>query len=290
MSIFISKRDLNAAYMIDHASTTIIEGTEGIVVSDVPLVVWGHGLTENKTLATRYLDWDYIRRHVRLELLRYDARGHGGTDSTEDPKKYSWDSLALDQLALVDQLRPNKPYICSGASMGCGTALYAALHAPERIKALILVIPPTGYELRPARVKGYERIAEIIEKEGTGFLLAASERQRVPGCFQSSLELETSFRKSRCDEMRPWCAADLARVFRGATHSQFPHREQIQTITCPTLILAWTDDDSHPTQTARELADMLLNVQLEIAETQDAFLKWSDKVVDFLTSLGDSLI
>ncbi len=41
-------------------------------------------------------------------------------------------------------------FVAGGSSMGCATSIYAALLAPERMKALVLVIPPTAWETRAA--------------------------------------------------------------------------------------------------------------------------------------------
>ena len=66
------------------------------------------------------LDWNRMRSVARV--VRYDARGHGESESTPDPDTYHWRELALDQLALADVLGIER-YIAAGASMGCATAL-----------------------------------------------------------------------------------------------------------------------------------------------------------------------
>lgn len=58
--------------------------------------------------------------------------------------------------AVVDSVAQENQYdwikthklILGGASMGAGTALHAVVAYPERVAALVLVIPPTCYEIR----------------------------------------------------------------------------------------------------------------------------------------------
>ena len=109
-------------------------------------VVWGHGLTQSRALEDRRPLVDLSSLAARV--VRYDARGHGDSESTPDLDGYGWDQLARDQLALATALGIER-YVAAGASMGAATALHAAVIAPDRIRGLVLVIPPTGW--RPER-------------------------------------------------------------------------------------------------------------------------------------------
>lgn len=116
-----------------------------------PTLVWGHGLTSNMARddAFEVLDWPTVRHVARV--LRYDARRHGESESTADPIDHHWRNLDLDQLALADAVGVGS-YIAGGASLGCATALHAALLAPERVTALLLAIPPRAWETRGAAI------------------------------------------------------------------------------------------------------------------------------------------
>ena len=65
-----------------------------------PRVIWGHGLSMNRVsdAALGQLDWSRIPAAV----VRYDARGHGESESTPALDGYSWEELGRDQLALAD--------------------------------------------------------------------------------------------------------------------------------------------------------------------------------------------
>ena len=143
-------------------------------------LVWGHGLTQSRRLEDR-------RPLVDLSLLaarvvRYDARGHGESESTPELAGYGWEELARDQLELATALGIDR-YVAAGASMGAATALHAAVIAPERIDALVLVIPPTGWETRAEQTGAYEQGAALIETVGVERVIAAGSLVAPPDPF-----------------------------------------------------------------------------------------------------------
>ena len=69
-----------------------VDGTDG------PLVVQLHGLTSSRE-RDRQLGLDLSRALRSHRILRYDARGHGGSTGTPEPQTYRWDRLAADLLA-----------------------------------------------------------------------------------------------------------------------------------------------------------------------------------------------
>ncbi len=70
-----------------------------------------------------------------FQILLYDTRGHGGSDAPEGD--YSIDQLGNDALGLLDALGISKFAFC-GLSMGGAVGQWLALHAPERVTALVL--------------------------------------------------------------------------------------------------------------------------------------------------------
>lgn len=241
-------------------------------------LVWGHGLTSNRELEAQppvLVDWD--RAAGPVDVVRYDARGHGRSGYTPDPVEYGWDRLALDQLALADHLGIDR-YVAGGASMGCATALHAAVMAPQRIEALVLAIPPTAWETRAVQTDGYRTMASIIESRGVEPIIAAGAEIAPPDPFVD----DPAFRERSAHRMRSADPVRLAGLFRGAATADLPGRDQVAAIGVPTLILAWTGDPSHPVSTARELARLLPDATLHEATTADEFATWTDRVLDFL--------
>lgn len=243
-------------------------------------LVWGHGLSQSRRLEDRHplVDWG----RVPARVTRYDARGHGESAPASDLDRYRWDELARDQFALADALEIG-PYVAAGASMGAATALHAAVLDPERISALVLVIPPTGWETRAAQVDLYEAGAQMIESQGVEPFIRAAALRPAP----DPLVEDPDHRQRSAEALRSWDPERLARVMRGASRAQLPDRESIARIDCPALVLAWTGDPVHPTSTSDELARLLPCVETHVASTADDVVRWTDLVADFVDGLAD---
>ncbi len=249
---------------------------------DGPALVWGHGLTssrEAEDLVARdsetgpMIDWG----RVPARVTRYDARGHGRSASTVDLDGYSWASLAADQLALASALGIGH-YIAAGASMGAGTALHAAVAAPDRVDRLVLAIPPTAWETRAGQVDQWEATAHVIETRGVEPVIAAGADLPPPDPFVG----EPGRAERRAAAMRAWDPARLTLVLRGAARADFPDRDEVASIAAPTLILAWTGDPVHPVDTAEQLADLLPDATLHVASTAAELSTWTDLTAAFV--------
>ena len=59
-----------------------------------PTLVWGHGLTSSRSAEDEgaLVDWPTTRE--RLDVVRYDARGHGESGFSDDLASYGWADLA----------------------------------------------------------------------------------------------------------------------------------------------------------------------------------------------------
>jgi 3-oxoadipate enol-lactonase len=241
-----------------------------------PSVIWGHGLTKSRRLEDQspLVDWS----RVPASVTRYDARGHGETDSTPDLDDYSWESLGRDQLVLADALAIDR-YVAGGASMGCGTALHAAVLAPEQIVGLVLVIPPTAWETRAAQTKQWEAAAHVASTKGVEPMIIARRAIAPPDPFIGDEEHAAN----RESAMRSWDTDRLAQVFRGATKADLPTRDAIRAIAAPAMILAWTGDPAHPQTTAEELHDLLPTSTLHLASTRVELDQWTEHIARFVT-------
>lgn len=104
-----------------------LEGPEGAPV-----------VTLSNSLSTDFSMWDEQAAVLpgRYRLLRYDTRGHGGSDVTKPP--YTMEQLADDVAGLLDSLRIRKTHFV-GLSLGGMTAQVLALRRPDLISSLCLV-------------------------------------------------------------------------------------------------------------------------------------------------------
>lgn len=248
-----------------------------------PPLIWGHGLTSSRASEDRFPLVDLQRVRDHHTVVRYDAHGHGETSALTHPERGSWHELALDQIALIDYLGIGN-VILGGASMGAATALHAALELGDRVHALVLVIPPTGWEERAAQVSVYDQMASIVDAKGVEPLIAASAIAAPPDPFVGN----DHYREHRASSMRSADPTRLAANLRGAAHADLPPLERLARLAMPTLVLAWSGDPGHPVSTAHQLAETLPNVELVISGDHASFATWTHRVVEFLASVTGS--
>ncbi|MEM9034929.1 MAG: alpha/beta hydrolase [Actinomycetota bacterium] len=244
--------------------------------SGTPLI-WGHGLSSSMEgedeLPT--IRWDEAA--PGRVVVRYDARSHGESGASAAAEPHAWEALAGDQLALADALGIDR-YVGAGASMGCATALFAALAAPDRITALVLVIPPTAWETRADQTALYGAMAGVMERGEVETLVGGLDAAPVPDPFAEV----TDWRDRAERRLRSADLGRLAWVFRGAGLSDLPAPERLATIDVPAVILAWTGDPGHPVSTAEALHELLPDTRLHLAGTSDELARWSGIVAEFL--------
>lgn len=106
---------------------------------DGPVVVLGHGFLMDHTMFRHQVA--VLRDQYRV--ITWDERGFGDTEFDGQPFSY-WDS-ARDCLGLMDHLGIDRAVV-GGMSQGGFLSLRAALTAPERVRALILLDTQAGLE------------------------------------------------------------------------------------------------------------------------------------------------
>jgi pimeloyl-ACP methyl ester carboxylesterase len=112
----------------------------------------------------------------RYRVVTWDQRGHGGSDSPDDPEAYSVDTTMADMASLLDENGAGRGVLV-GHSMGGYLSLEFARRHPDRVDALILVGAGPGFRDDDARAdwnRFTERIADRAEQRG----MAALERER----------------------------------------------------------------------------------------------------------------
>ena len=113
----------------------------------------------------RDLDRDVGRAGAALKdkfrVLRYDQRGHGGTDAPAG--RYAFDTLLDDALGLLDALSIKKAHF-AGLSMGGATALGLAERHPDRFDRIIVCDSPC--QSTPQSSQQWEERIAVAQKQG----------------------------------------------------------------------------------------------------------------------------
>ncbi|MFT3770340.1 MAG: alpha/beta fold hydrolase [Minicystis sp.] len=215
-----------------------------------PPLIWSHGVffpidvDDQSTLGRVLGDFE------GFTVIRWDARGHGRTPPAATPDEHRWDRLGDDVIALADALGIER-FAAGGISMGAAVTLHAALKAPSRIEAMMLLAMPTAWETRPAEQQRYRDLLTF----GSSAALAAHVQEDLDALFPPET-LPASLR-AMVDHLRAaeWTA--LERVIVGASQSDMPDKSDLARLQIPALIRPWPNDSGHPMSTAEALATAL---------------------------------
>jgi 3-oxoadipate enol-lactonase len=137
-------------------------------------------LVLSNSLMTNLSMWDdqVAELEKSFRILRYDQRGHGGTQAPEGP--YSFDLLVADVVALLDALSIKRAHF-AGLSMGGVTALYLAQRHPQRFDRIIACdCAPAS---TPASAQQWKERIELATRDGMAVLAEPTVARWFPPEF-----------------------------------------------------------------------------------------------------------
>ncbi|MBV8733382.1 MAG: alpha/beta fold hydrolase [Solirubrobacterales bacterium] len=240
--------------LIEHGGVSLAAETAGWG----PPVVLLHGLTATR----RYV----VMGSKALErsnhnVIAYDARGHGRSSPAPDARSYGYEELGEDLVAVLDELEIERAVV-AGASMGAHTALWLALHRPDRVAALVVITP--GYD--PAAVEDGDRLArwdalsEGLRDRGVEGFLEAYGEPRVPEAWRETVI--GAIRQRMALHEHPEAVADALKVV--PRSRPFGELEELSDIPAPTVVIASADepDPEHPQALAQAYAEAIPGARL----------------------------
>jgi 3-oxoadipate enol-lactonase len=205
-----------------------IEGREG--------APW---LAFSNSLATNLSMWDPQAADFgrSFRLLRYDQRGHGGTEAPEG--RYAYATLLADALALFDALGIARAHFC-GLSMGGATALgLAELHS-DRVDRVVVCDSPAMST--PASARQWEERILAAQKGGMEALVESTMTRWFPPEIHAA-------KPPYLDEVRAMIRATPVNGFIGCSAALADHdyNTAVATVTRPVLFIAGSKDGVTPT-------------------------------------------
>ena len=232
----------------------------------------------SNSLMSNFSMWDSQVEQLSTgyRILRYDQRGHGGTETTPGP--YSIELLSEDVSALLDALELNSVHFV-GLSMGGFTGQQFAIDCPEKIRSLTLCDTAC---VMPPRSLWNERI-ETARNHGIAALLEATlERWFTPPFHLTGAESLAKVREMilGTDVNGYIGCAEAIRDMNLCEH--------LSEISVPTLIMVGEDDPACPVSAARTLYDGIIDSKLVIIP-QAAHLPNIEQTSVFNTALIDFL-
>ena len=220
---------------------------------DAPVVVLSHPLGASLEI------WDSQIEALsdNFQILRYDARGHGGSSAPTTP--YTMDMLVADAVQLLDNLEIDKVHWV-GLSLGGMIGQGLAIANPERLWSLSLcnTIAHTREQVRQSwkiRMQSTRRISmqDIVDH---GMKLALTER------FRNSHPIQ-------CEEIRRRSLLMSIESYLACTNAVVTcdYTDKLSTIRTPTLVVASDEDMAIPFEEAETVHKLIPDSIMETIPT-----------------------
>jgi 3-oxoadipate enol-lactonase len=208
-----------------------IDGAQG-ASGNAPWIVFSNSLATNISM------WDDQARELgkSYRVLRYDQRGHGGTEAPAG--RYPFDLLIADAVALMDALSMPKAHF-AGLSMGAATALGLAQQHPGRVDRVIVC--DSGCQSTPASSQQWEERIVVAQKEG----IAALVEPTIARWFPPEV---VAAKAPHVDKVRAMIRSTPVNGFVGCAAALADHNyaAAVATVTRPVLFMVGEKDGVTP--------------------------------------------
>jgi 3-oxoadipate enol-lactonase len=204
-----------------------IDGKEG-----APWLIFSNSLMTNLSM------WDDQVAALKdsFRILRYDQRGHGGTEAPSG--KYSFDLLVGDVIGLMDALAIKRAHFC-GISMGGMTALFLAQRHRDRFDRIIPC--DCGPASSPASAQQWKERIDLAGEKGMEVLVEPTVNRWFPPDFVAT-------KAPVLDKIRDMIRTTPYQGFAGCAYalSDYDLKPGLAGIDRPTLLIVGTKDATVP--------------------------------------------
>jgi 3-oxoadipate enol-lactonase len=206
------------------------------------------------------------------DVLAYDARGHGRSDPAPTPDAYTYEDLAGDLLAVLDEAGMERA-VLAGASMGAHTLLNFAMQHPDRVKALAVITPAFDPEdTDDRRFERWDRLSDGLRNGGVeGFVEAYGEPPVPEGWHDTVIKI---LHQRLSAHEHPDAVADALREV--PRSRPFERWSDLSDVDVPAVVVASRDDadPEHPYAIGEFYADLLPRARLVSEEPGQSPLAW----------------
>lgn len=258
---------MSADFTVSGAGVTL-SGEESGQGAPVMLL---HGLTATRRYVV--MGSKALERSDHRVIL-YDARAHGHSSPAPDSSAYTYDLLADDAIAVLDQ-RGVQRAVLAGASMGAHTLLNVALRYPERVAGVVVITPAYSADAarEDARLERWDRLSDALR---TGGVDAFVETYGVPqaGKPEIARTILTVTRQRLELHDHPGALADAIRAL--PRSQPFASIDDLGRIAVPAVVVASNDDydPEHPEDLARAYAEAIPGARLVTDKPGSSPVAW----------------
>lgn len=211
----------------------------------------------------------------RYRILRYDFRGHGGSDAWSG--EYSLERAAQDVMELIDNLVQGPAAFC-GLSIGGMVGIWLAANTPDRLSAAVLA--NTSPYLDPA--DHLKRRMAQIETSGMHAAVGDIISRSLSETFRSEHPATTEQLETMVADTSPAGYIAGAKVV-----LEMDLRSCLQSIDLPVLVIAGSHDNSTPPSMGKDIAGKIPGARFVLLES--AHLSNIERKTEFNKALLDFL-
>ena len=251
-----------------------------------PSVVWIHGgsIEDSSSMVT-----DLEPFASRIRALFPDARGHGLSDRFERVDDYTYPRKAEDLLLWLDALGVDGA-LFGGASMGGALSLWLAVHAPERVRAVVSISGPP-YAPTLEDIAWWKRHRVLVEAGRFEEYYDANVRLRVGDEALARLKARPDRYVEVLGMLRRHSVASLLALL-DETYARTEWLADCARIRCPVLVIGGAEDHFPTVAMSRRVADTIPGARLHVVAGGSHFPNRSHRaevqrvVGGFLAELG----
>jgi pimeloyl-ACP methyl ester carboxylesterase len=176
------------------------------------------------------------------QLILWDYRGHGRSESPDDPTAYTFDRVLGDFGRVLDWAAPGRRAVVGGVSFGGLASLHFAHENPERVLGLILLGTGPGFKNPEAGARWSElteRSASLIERKGPS---AFVESPAAPSLIGLRPDLSAAQAAARAIALQD--PVGLVHFQRQIAAHVPPIIDELSEIDCPALVAVGEKDNA----------------------------------------------
>ena len=251
-----------------------------------PPVVWIHGgsIEDSSSMVA-----DLEPFAARIRALFPDTRGHGLSERFERVEDYTYPKKAEDVRLWLDALGVERA-VFGGASMGAALSLWLAVHAPQRVRAVVSISGPP-YAPAPEDIAWWKQHRPLVEAGRFEEYYDANVRLRVGGEALARLKARPDRYVEVLGTLRLHSVASLLALL-DETYSRTEWLADCARVRCPVLVIAGSADHFPTVAMSRRVAETIPGARLHVVEGGGHFPNRSHRtevqaVVDtFLAGIG----